>query len=64
MPLFRRRPKRVAEGEQRFGLVVGPLARIIYDDNGRVIFDELSVQEAQDRKRGREIITFDEGEDD
>jgi hypothetical protein len=62
MALFQRRRKRIPEAEQRLGLVVPPPARIIYDDKGKVIFDEIRVQEEQDRRRGRVLIEFDDSE--
>jgi hypothetical protein len=58
MALFQRRRKRIPQTEQCLGLVVPPRARIIYDADGNIIFDELRVQEEQDRKRGRVIVRF------
>jgi len=66
MALFQRRlPKRIPEVEQRLGLCVPPLARIICDPvTGEIIYDELREMERQDRMRGRPIIEFIEDESD
>jgi hypothetical protein len=61
---FKRR-RRGSEGAQRLGLVVGPVALIVWDNVKNVlIYDEVAERERAYREKGGHPIEFDDDDDD